>query len=203
MFGALIPKGGYLNVSLLGEKLQLESVQEFINAQRLTVPPAGDHPSQNGGLCGCTPRIAVRPARGYFGAHWVAVGDASVVRLYKDGIGSAYYTAQRAMATAVERGIARADFAATYAPFCRSIARDNLYGRLLFRIWSLTLRSPELLRAWIYAIRRESALPPAQRIHQRILWGMFTGEESYRTLFWLAVSPKAGSEVLRGWGKLL
>ncbi len=206
MFGALIPKGGYLNVSLLGEKLQMESVQDFINAQQLTPPPAGDHPDQKGGqkggLCGCTPRIAVRPARGFFGDRWVAVGDASVVRLYKDGIGSAYYTAQRAMVTAVERGIARADFAGAYAPFCGSIARDNTYGRMLFRIWSLTLRTPELLRAWIYAIRRESALPPAQRIHQRILWGMFTGEESYRTLFWLAVSPRAGLEVLRGWGKL-
>ena len=202
MFGALIPKGGYLNVSLLGQKLQMESVQEFLDAQRLTAPPDGERPAKQGGLCGCTPRIAVRPARHFFGSRWVAVGDASVVRLYKDGIGSAFYTSQRAMTTAVEDGISQRAFARAYAPFCRTIARDNRYGQMLFRIWSLTLRTPELLHAWIYAIRQESALPPEQRIHQRILWGMFTGEETYRTLFWLAVSPKASIEVLHGWGKL-
>jgi hypothetical protein len=180
----------------------MESVQDFIDAQHLTTPPAADRPGKQGGLCGCTPRIAVRPARRFFGLRWVAVGDASAVRLYKDGIGSAFYTAQCAMTTAVEQGISQHAFAASYAPFCRGIARDNIYGQLLFRIWSLTLRTPKLLHAWIYAIRHESALPPEQRIHQRILWGMFTGEETYHTLFWLAVSPKATMEVLSGWGKL-
>ena len=146
--------------------------------------------------------IAVRPAGQYYGQRWTAVGDASVVRLYKDGIGSAFYTAQRAMTTAVEQGISHRSFASAYAPFCRSIARDNMYGQLLFRIWSLTLRTPALLHAWIYAIRSEAALPPEKRIHQRILWGMFTGEETYRALFWLAISPRAAGEVLRSWGKL-
>ena len=201
MFGALIPKGGYLNVSLLGQKLQMESVQEFIDAQRLEAPP-GERTGKHGGLCGCTPRIAVRPAGQFYGQAWTAVGDASVVRLYKDGIGSAFYTAQRAMTAAVEHGISERAFAGAYAPFCRTIARDNMYGQLLFRIWSLTLRTPALLNAWIYAIRSEAAQPPEKRIHQRILWGMFTGEESYRTLFWLAVGPKAAGEVLSSWGKL-
>jgi flavin-dependent dehydrogenase len=205
LFGALIPKGGYLNVSLLGQKLNLGDVQDFLAAQQLTLAPgseqAGGPGPAYGGLCGCTPRIAVRPAGQYFGDRWVAVGDASVVRLYKDGIGSAFYTAQCAMRTAVEQGIAPAAFAAGYAPFCRSIARDNRFGRGLFRLWALTLRTPPLLHAWIQAIRRESTLPLSRRIHQRILWGMFTGEESYRTLFRLAVSPPAAAAVLRTWGQ--
>jgi hypothetical protein len=125
-----------------------------------------------------------------------------VVRLYKDGIGSAFYTAQRAMTTAVEQGISQGAFAAGYAPYCRGLALDNRFGQLLFRMWAITLRTPSLLHAWIFAIRQESELPPARRVHQRILWGMFTGEEAYRTLFWLAISPMAAAEVLRGWGKL-
>jgi flavin-dependent dehydrogenase len=210
MFGALIPKGGYLNVSLLGTKLQMDTVQEFMQAHGLCAAGSGgaheQAPAPNtaatGGLCGCTPRIAVQPARQMFGPRWVAVGDASVVRLYKDGIGSAFYTAQRAMTTAVEQGISEQAFAAAYAPFCRSMAADNRYGKLLFRMWGLILRTPELLHAWIYAIRHESSLAPERRIHQRILWGMFTGEESYRTLFWMAATPRAVSEVARGWRKL-
>jgi hypothetical protein len=82
------------------------------------------------------------------------------------------------------------------------MAADNRYGKLLFRMWGLVLRTPELLHAWIYAIRHESSLAPERRIHQRILWGMFTGEESYRTLFWMAATPRAVSEVARGWRKL-
>lgn len=217
MFGALIPKGGYLNVSLLGEKLRLETVQDFIDARGLSAAKSSeraqhdtDHeqgdakqqPAPPVTLCGCTPRIAVRPARRCFGARWVAVGDASVVRLYKDGIGSAFYTAQCAMTTAVQQGISEEAFATTYAPFCRDIAGDNRFGQLLFRMWALTLRHPALLHAWIHAIRQEAKLPPGRRIHQRILWGMFTGEESYRKLFWLAVSPQASLEVLRGLRKL-
>ena len=90
--------------------------------------PAGDRPGKQGGLCGCTPRIAVRPARQFFGPRWVAVGDASVVRLYKDGIGSAFYTAQRAMTTAVEQGISQRAFAAAYAPFLpQHCARQPLW----------------------------------------------------------------------------
>ena len=211
LFGALIPKGGYLNVSLLGQDLRLENVQEFLNAQQLTVAAGseggsegggeggGDQGLTAGGLCGCTPRIAVRPARHFFGDRWVAVGDASVVRLYKDGIGSAFYTAQCAMSTAIEQGVTQEDFAGGYASFCRGIAADNRYARGLLRLWALTMHTPDLLHAWIDAVQREGTLPPPQRIHQRILWGMFTGEESYRTLLGLAISPPATAAVLRAW----
>ena len=205
MFGALIPKGGYLNVSLLGRDLQLDDVQAFLHAQQLSAAPDGSLPpgqgAVHGGLCGCTPRIAVRPAPRCYGDRWVAVGDASVVRLYKDGIGSAFYTAQCAMRTAVEQGVTEESFAGSYAGFCRGIAADNRYGRALFRLWALTLRTPDLLHAWIGAIRREAALPPPQRTHQRILWGMFTGEESYRTLLRLAAGPRATAGVLRAWSQ--
>jgi len=185
-FGALIPKGGYLNISLLGEGLSTQAVEEFLDAQNLSLLlKAG------GSLCGCTPRIAITPARRYFGDRWVAVGDAAVTRLYKDGMGSAFRTARAAMHTAVFHGIDHRAFARHYAPLCRRIVRDNAYGRLLFACWQLTLRLPRLLAAWKACLRTELRLPPAQRLHIRVLWGMFTGDEPYRRLFWLSVHPRA------------
>jgi hypothetical protein len=83
-------------------------------------------------LCCCTARIAVEPAQVYFGDRWVAVGDAAISRLYKDGVYSAFHTAGTAMRAAVERGVARQDFERAYAPFCRRLARDNTYGKFLF-----------------------------------------------------------------------
>jgi flavin-dependent dehydrogenase len=85
-FGALTPKGLYLNVSLLGKKMTTDAINDFFEAQNLQ--------SQLGeslvSLCGCTPRISVSASRKYFGDRWVGVGDAAVTRLYKDGIGSVH-----------------------------------------------------------------------------------------------------------------
>ncbi len=185
-FGALIPKGHYLNISLLGEGLSTEAVEEFLEQQGLN-----QQWGQPASLCGCTPRVAVSPARRYFGDHWVAVGDAAVTRLYKDGIGAAFRTAEAAMQTAVRYGIHAGAFHHHYAPLCRQIAWDNVYGRLIFRLWELTMCTPWLLDAWKRCLHREASLPPRQRVHLRILWGMFTGDEPYRTLFALSLQPRA------------
>lgn len=196
-FGALIPKGDYLNISLLGKGFTRDTIDDFIELQglkeKLTFQPGESN------LCGCTPRIAVGAAGHYYGDRWVAVGDAAVTRLYKDGIGSAFYTAQAAMTTAVTRGISRRHFQHTYAPATRRIHRDNQYGRLLFRLWQFTLRRPTLLHAWVNAIRLEKDYPASKHLHTRILWGMFTGDEWYRDIFRLSISPAASISLLRGW----
>ena len=187
-FGAIIPKGRYLNISLLGKGFTRYSVDEFIAAQNLTNDLQYTSTSS---LCGCNPRIAVGMAKHYFGDRWVAVGDAAVTRLYKDGIGSAYQTTKSAMTVATQVGISRLIFRKYYAPICKSIAVDNSYGSLLFRLWNLVLNSPGLLNAWKTTIQREMSLPVNDRRHMRILWGMLTGDEPYRQLFYKGINPLA------------
>jgi flavin-dependent dehydrogenase len=194
VFGALIPKGEYLNISLLGKGLTSDAINNFLEAQGLE----SAYFSPGNSLCGCTPRIAVGAARNYFGDRWVAVGDAAATRLYKDGVGSAFFTSQAAMQAAVHVGIGRRDFQRAYASTCRRVAADNRFGRLLFRLWHLTLKNPRLLGAWKDTIRRESHLPPEHRVHARILWSMFSGDEPYRDLFWLSVSWKAVRALWQG-----
>jgi flavin-dependent dehydrogenase len=185
IFGALIPKANYLNISLLGSGLTRDTVSDFIESQKLDALLPGVAES----LCGCTPRISVGLAPVYFGDRWVVVGDAAVTRLYKDGIGSAFATAQRAMHTAVEHGISQRMFARGYTPYCRQVARDNLYGRLLFQMWAFVLRTPSLLRIWMASVERETSWPFERRLHQRLLWGMFSGDAPYRDLFWACLRP--------------
>jgi flavin-dependent dehydrogenase len=185
IFGALIPKGEYLNVSLLGKGLPTDAVSEFVEARGLEAGLNNTMPS----LCGCTPRVAIRPARGYHGERWVAVGDAAATRLYKDGIGSAMATSRAAMTAVTDHGVSPNDFRRHYAPTFRAIARDNLFGRFIFRMWSMTLESERLSKAWIRTLDWEAEQPaPAHRMH-RILWGMLTGDEPYESLFWQAVHP--------------
>lgn len=192
LFGATIPKGHYLTLSLLGNDLRLEDIDTFSTQHNFHL-----NQQEQNRLCACTPRIAVSMARGFWGDRWVAVGDAAVTRLYKDGIGSAFYTAQQAMITAVQHGISARDFAQYYMPMCRTIHHNNRYGRYLFRIWQITLRVPAIRASWAQAIRAEAALPPPQKVHNRILWGMLTGDESYRDLFWLAFSFNSAFPLLR------
>jgi flavin-dependent dehydrogenase len=187
-FGAIIPKGRFLNISLLGKGFTRDSVDEFITAQNLT--DVLEYTSSSS-LCGCNPRIAVGSAHHYFGDRWVAVGDAAVTRLYKDGIGSAFQTTRQAIATAIEVGISKQAFGRHYAPTCRSIARDNTYGLMLFRLWNFVLNSPRLLNAWKRAIQQERSLPVQDRKHMRVLWGMLTGDEPYRQLFLEGINPIA------------
>ena len=187
IFGALIPKGRYANLSLLGHALPGDAIRQFLAASELK----GLIPAQSQLLCGCAPSVAVSTARGYFADRLVAVGDAAVTRLYKDGIGSAFITAAAAAQTAIQRGVSRHDFRAGYQPVCRGIAADNVYGRRLFRLWSLTFHTPLLKKAWTQSIINEVNRQVDNPVMTRVLWGMFTGDESYRNLFWLSLSLPA------------
>ena len=184
IFGALIPKGRYTNLSLLGHGLPADAVSQFLEAHGMETLAQ----DKNKLLCGCSPRIAISTARGYYADRLVVVGDAAVTRLYKDGIGSAFITAEAAARTAIFRGVSRQDFLAGYHPACQRIAADNLFGRLLFRLWSLIFHIPLLRKSWTRSIRNEGNQSGDQRIHTRVLWGVFTGDDSYRNLFWMSVS---------------
>jgi flavin-dependent dehydrogenase len=196
IFGAMVPKGAYLNVSLLWPDAGTDAIQRFYGAQRsdlLHFFPGGPHSA-----CGCNPRIVVRPAPRPYGERWVAVGDAAVARLYKDGINSAFLTAQAAVRTALERGVEREDFAAGYAPHVRAVARDNLYGVLLYAVSAQLLKIPALARAWLVSMQAENSLPARLRLQSRIVWGLLTGDEPYSHLFWLVLRPRCLWRLARG-----
>jgi len=193
IFGGVIPKGRYANVSLLGHNLPPRSVKEFLIAHNLakTFP--------NGmALCGCTPQVAVTAAENYFTDRLVAVGDAAVTRLYKDGIGAAFITAESAARTAVQRGVSQRDFSVGFHPTCRRISMDNRYGKMLFRLWEISRHTPFLLDVWQEAIMIEADLPPEKQIHSRTLWNMFTGDEPYRKILWQSFSLPAMLGLFKG-----
>jgi flavin-dependent dehydrogenase len=193
VFGVLIPKGKCLNVSLLGHGITQDAIIRFIDSLGIGM----DHQSMVG-LCGCAPRIAISPAKKFYGDRWVAVGDAAASRLYKDGIGSAFFTAKNAMQVAISGGITERAFHKGYDPYCRRIRIDNLYGRILFRLWEITVKTPFMLESWKRAVLSEVDLPQEQRIHMRILWGMLTGDESYKNLAFLFLNRPAIRGLLIG-----
>ena len=198
IFGAIIPKNDYLNISLLGKDLTRDAVNDIITTQDLRQDLEYDEQSS---LCGCNPLIAISPAHNYYGDRWVAVGDTAVTRLYKDGIGSAFYSAKSAMQAALKIGISKGVFKKHYAPYCQRITWDNRYGNLLYKLWKITLNTPRFLEAWIRTLRAELVAPIDRQIHIRVVWGMFTGDEPYRALFRLGIQPQAIRHLLFPPGK--
>ncbi len=200
VFGTLVPKGPFINVSLLGRKGP-SSVKEFLSHP--LVEKALPFPYER--ACGCRPLISVGLARNPVGEGFVAVGDAAATRLYKDGIGSALLTARQAAHTAVHHGTTARAFARHYLPFLQAVHRDNSYGRLLFSLHSRLKDSRSFFMAHARLVGEESPRPGPRPYH-RVMWGMFTGSYSYgevlgttlRPSFVPRLSLQALKEKLRG-----
>jgi len=128
---AIIPKGEFLTVCLLGRDTDRELIDAFFGSTTVKscFPPTWN-PEQ--GSCHCSPKINVHEAATPFLDRVVLVGDCGATRLYKDGIGAAYRTAKAAARTAVFNGVSARDFQKHYWPVYRSIAADNRFGGLIF-----------------------------------------------------------------------
>ena len=185
IFGTLVPKGAYVNVSVLSSGEYPASVTGFLNNDivRRTLPDSYER------VCGCRPRVVVSSASNYFTDGLVAVGDAAVSRLYKDGIGSALLTAQQAARTAIEHGISRNDFKRYYAPFCQSINRDNQWGQLLFSINDRAKDSRRFIWAQQSLIGDEQHDSRGPQPFTKAAWGMFSGNYKYRSIAWMTLNP--------------
>jgi len=178
LFAGLIPKGPFVSVSLLNHQRSKDKVGRFLDLAEvqdvLTAKPER--------VCGCNPRIAVSKAQNFYADRFVAIGDAAVTRLYKDGIGSAFLTARQAAQVALELGVAADAFHRGYAPLCRALDRDNRVGRLLFALWGYMQNNRRFSRAWLNVLFAEEGMVRAQQYGHRILWSMFTGDDSYQTI---------------------
>lgn len=195
LFGALVPKGDYLNVSLLWRGPAADALAQFYQAHSHLLANYFHGPPSS--MCGCNPRIVTAPAKTYYGDRWVAVGDAAASHLFKDGINSAFLTTRAAMTAAVQDGIGREDFHRAYRPSCHRVAVDNRYGALLYSMTGRLMSLPRFAGAFIRAVEAESELASERRIHARLLWGMLTGDEAYARLFRLALTPRGVASFAR------
>jgi flavin-dependent dehydrogenase len=187
-FAAIIPKGDYATVCLLGRgDIGPELVASFFGHPQVKrcFPPGWQHDTAR---CRCFPAITLGRAKGAYGDRFVMVGDCCVSRLYKDGIGNAYRTAKAAAQTAILEGISKGDFDRHYRPSCDAIAFDNRFGRIVYTITSVIKRLPFLRRGLVRMVRSEQDGFAAPR-GSNILWDTFTGNASFRAIVTRAIHP--------------
>jgi flavin-dependent dehydrogenase len=187
-FAALIPKGDVVTVCLLGEEIDSEMVEQFLDApQVLACLPADWHRPLK--LCHCAPRINITGASQPFADRLALVGDCGVTRLYKDGIGAAYRMAKSVASTAIFKGVSREDFSRHYGPIYKSILSDNRVGKLIFaftRVIQKTRLGRESILRMVVKEQREKG---SQRRMSAVLWDTFTGSTTYRDIFLHSLHP--------------
>jgi flavin-dependent dehydrogenase len=186
-FAAMIPKGEFVTLALLGEDLDDDLIKAFLDVPEVkqcfpggVVPPLA---------CHCYPRINVDAAVRPYGDRIVWIGDAGVARLYKDGIGSAYRTSKAAAKAAVFHGVSAEDFEKHFWPACRSLDVDNTIAKVIFAVTHLIQRARFLRRGVVRMTSREQASATSRKRMSGVLWDVFTGSAPYREVLLRTMQP--------------
>lgn len=186
-FAALIPKGDYATLCLLGDDIDEELIDRFFNSPEVKncFPGARIPPH----ACHCYPRINIQPSKPVYADRLVMIGDAGATRLFKDGIGAAYRTAKAAAKTVIFHGVSAENFEEHYAPMCETIARDNRFGRLVFGFGGLVQKSRFARRGVLRMTVNEQQKTEGPRRMSSVLWDLFSGSASYTDVFLRTLHP--------------
>ena len=192
-FGSLVPKGPFINVSVLSIGEHRVSAADFLGHDivRSILPDHYEH------SCGCRPRAIAGSARNYYADRFVVVGDAAVTRLYKDGVGSSLSASREAARTVVFHGLSRRDFERQYRPFCNRAHRDNRWGRMIFSLSNRLRNYRTFMLAQHRLIGDEQNNMAGLQPFTKAAWGMFTGSYSYSTIAKMSLNPVSLARFLK------
>ena len=186
-FAALIPKGDYVTLCLLGDDIDDELMEQFFASPEVrNCFPGGVIP---GHVCHCYPRINIKPANPGYGDRLVMIGDSGTTRLFKDGIGAAYRTAKAAAKTVVFHGVSAQDFRSHYAPLCRKINNDNQMGKVVFGFGGLVQKSRFARRGVLRMTANEQIQADGSQRMSEVLWDLFSGSAPYTNVFLRTLHP--------------
>ena len=184
-YATIIPKGDYVTITLIGKQDASKNIfEEFLELKdiRNKIPLLKPH-------CSCYPKITVSTAKNPCADGMVLVGDAAFSRHYKNGIESAFLTAQLAAEAAIKHGIDKGSLQKFYIkPAKKKIRNDNQYGRLLFWINDIIFALPVLTEAH-FKIAAKKDRSTGRRMRS-ILWNMFTGNIPYKDIFKISMNLK-------------
>ena len=188
-FASMVPKGNYVTVSLVGTRdLTKKDMLNFINHPivRKRLPHDWKIPDK---FCMCIPKITLSHAKKPFTDRFVIVGDASISRIFKNGIESAYITSQLAERAAFENGISTEDFDRHYyKPARKLLAMDNLLGTMILILSDLVIKQSWLVKARLSYVKSRKGSWIANHLNE-LLWNMVTGDAPYKKILIQALNP--------------
>jgi len=200
-FAAMIPKGTYVTLCILGSGVNAQTVATFLEKPVVRAVLPKDEPYKV--ACRCMPKMNVGAPKRPYADRMVMCGDAGSTRLFKDGLGAAYLMGKAAAKTVVFHGVSARDFKKGYLPIYTSIIRDNYYGRYLYTITDVYRKNGFLTRGMLDLVRTEQGRSSDERILSSILWDMFTGNERYRSILPRALSVRMHLDLWKAFAGLM
>lgn len=189
-FGALIPKGHFVTLVLLGTGITTEKAERFLKAEAVrNCFPEGVLPTPVNS-CQCFPLINIKNARNPFADRVVIIGDSSSSKIYKNGIGAAYITGKAAANTVINQGISVHDFRKSFQPVCSQLNRDNAAGKLIFFITTIIQKSSFLKNVFFLMVVKEQEIEKGSREMSMMLWDTFTGSAPYHNILLRSLNPR-------------
>jgi flavin-dependent dehydrogenase len=185
-FAAMVPKGSYVTMIILGKNMNSHTVENLLNHEVVKgVLPKGVEVKPK---CRCLPKMSVSTPKIPFTDRIAMCGDAGSTRLFKDGLGAAYLMGKSLAKTVVFDGVSSAHFREGYLPTYRDLKIDNYFGRYLFGITDLYKKYSVMTKGMLAVVQAEQHDPKNPKILSNILWNMFTGNERYKNIFNTAIS---------------
>lgn len=189
-YGIMIPKKRFLTIGIVGKNVKPGNLRDFLSSP-LIAKMLPENPKI---CCQCCTLIPIANPKNPFADRVLIIGDAGYSRYYKNGLESAFNSAQVAVKSIFEHGISKEAFKKHYYPLCKNMfITENFYGRMLFWLNNI-ISSHEVLSIAHMDIARKDE----QRGHRHldeIQWNMFTGHESYKNIFWNFLEPRLQLEL--------
>ncbi|MBF0432517.1 MAG: hypothetical protein HQK83_14630, partial [Fibrobacteria bacterium] len=189
LYGSVIPKSNFITINLIGKKdLVQNDLHEFIEQSGILsrLPPDFSLKER---FCHCSPRITSANAQNAYDDRILLLGDAAYSKFYKNGIESAFITAEKAAQAVFKTGIDRTSLEKGYFSYVKQhIIEDNRYGRFLYFLNDVISRFSFFNMANMQ-IANSVQFHRSADILRNIFWIMFTGKSPYKEAWKQALNP--------------
>ena len=189
---ALVPKGDYLTIALVGKSIDTASFPEdasrIINAflSLFHVQTILPHINLDNTpiSCMCNPFMAVGFSNSPVEDRIAVIGDALGARLYRDGLYSAFISAKTVAKAVIYTGVDKVSLTRTNHGMMTWLKTDNQYCRIVFGLIQTILKSGLLSRIFYQTFasemkfRKKETWPLGQ-----ILWKIGSGSAGYVDVF--------------------
>ncbi|MEK6589856.1 MAG: NAD(P)/FAD-dependent oxidoreductase [Nitrospinota bacterium] len=183
---AATPKGDCLTITGLGKDVAFGDLKNVLLASEISnyIPEKLDI------ACHCHPKIPISPPKKPYSDRVVIIGDASYSRYLKNGIESAFITAQYAAETIINIGISDKILKENYDRRCRQrFLYDNLYGKFILYLHDFIMTNNLLSSTYLTLVNREQSSPYRKKRLSEILLHIYTGDIPYRSIFFKSLDP--------------
>jgi flavin-dependent dehydrogenase len=189
---SLVPKGDHLTLAVVGDRIDKASFPTEIRKiikDILSLPHCRTllpHITLDNTpvACSCTPYMVTAPSKGAVCDRIAVVGDALGSRLYRDGLYSAFVSAEALAETVIHKGVDQKSLASGYDRVTHWLTTDTRYAERVIGAIQTVLKSPFLSRILYQTFATEmKRKDPEQRPLGKVLLDLGSGVTDYADVF--------------------